>query len=282
MKKYDKLIFEISKEGRVGATLPKWEEEVDLSLPEELLRKDPLVLPEVSETQVVRHYTALSNRNYGVDNGFYPLGSCTMKYNPKINEDMASLPQFNGLHPYQLRESVQGALGLMYALSEMLCEVTGMDAFSLQPAAGAQGELAGLMMIKAYHQRRGETQRTKIIVPDSAHGTNPASAHVAGFDVIEVKSDEMGGVDIQSLKSVLSDEIAGLMLTNPSTLGLFERNIVESPSWSMMPEAYCTMMGEYECHHGADSAWGYGFDVVHLNLHKTFSTPTEAGTGSGR
>ncbi len=283
MKKYDKLIFEISKEGRVGATLPKWEEEVDLSLPEELLRKDPLVLPEVSETQVVRHYTALSNRNYGVDNGFYPLGSCTMKYNPKINEDMASLPQFNGLHPYQLRESVQGALGLMYALSEMLCEVTGMDAFSLQPAAGAQGELAGLMMIKEYHQRRGETQRTKIIVPDSAHGTNPASAHVAGFDVIEVKSDEMGGVDIQSLKSVLSDEIAGLMLTNPSTLGLFERNIVEIAQLVHDAGGLLYYDGaNMNAIMGRTRPGDMGFDVVHLNLHKTFSTPHGGGgPGSG-
>src|SRR5699024_4937186 len=216
MRKYNNLIFELSKPGRIASRLP--ENDVDQTpvndlIPEDFLNDEELDLPEVNEVDIIRHYTNLSNKNYGVDTGFYPLGSCTMKYNPKINEDMASLLKFTQMHPYQAQEDVQGALGLMYDLSDKLCEITGMDAFSLQPAAGAHGELTGLMMIKAYHEKRGENQRNKIIVPDSAHGTNPASANVAGFKVLEVKSDERGDVDLESLKQVLDDEIAGLMLT---------------------------------------------------------------------
>jgi len=230
MKEYNKLIFELSKEGRKAYTLPKLDVEektLEEILPEQMIRKEEIELPEVSEVDIIRHYTLLSNKNYGVDTGFYPLGSCTMKYNPKINEDMASLTGFTALHPYQPVETVQGALKLMYELENMLSEITGMDKFTLQPAAGAHGELTGLMIIKAYHEHRNDKKRKKIIVPDSAHGTNPASATVAGFDVIEIKSTKEGAIDLEALKTVLNEEVAGLMLTNPSTLGLFEENIVE-------------------------------------------------------
>jgi glycine dehydrogenase subunit 2 len=206
-----------------------------------------------------------------------------MKYNPKINEDMASLPGFSALHPLQEVQTVQGALELMYDLSGMLAEIGGMDAFSLQPAAGAQGELTGLMIIKAYHEQRGDTKRTKIIVPDSAHGTNPASAHVAGFDIVEVKSTKDGAVDLEHLKSVLSDEIAGLMLTNPSTLGLFEQNIVEIAT--LVHEAGGLLYydgANLNAIMGHSRPGDMGFDVVHYNLHKTFSTPHGGGgPGSG-
>jgi glycine dehydrogenase subunit 2 len=283
MKNYDKLIFEISREDRIGYTLPKWEDDNTQDIPQELLRQESLVLPEVSENQIVRHYTALSQKNYGVDIGFYPLGSCTMKYNPKINEDMAGLPKFTALHPYQSEDNIQGALELMYNLSDSLCEITGMDAISLQPAAGAHGELTGLMLIKAYHKKRGDLKRTKIIVPDSAHGTNPASAHVAGFDVVEVKSDENGAVDLESLRAALNDEIAGLMLTNPSTLGLFEKNIEEIAS--LIHEAGGLLYydgANMNAIMGKARPGDMGFDVVHLNLHKTFSTPHGGGgPGSG-
>jgi len=193
-------------------------------------------LPEVSEVDVVRHFTNLSNKNYGVDTGFYPLGSCTMKYNPKINEDMANLSGFSNIHPLQPEATVQGALKLMYESDGMLSEISGMDRVSLQPAAGAHGELTGLMIIKAYHESRGDKKRKKIIVPDSAHGTNPASAAVAGFEIVEIESDKNGAVDLDRLKAVLSDEIAGLMLTNPSTLGLFEKNIKQIANRFMRQE----------------------------------------------
>lgn len=286
MKEYNKLIFEISREGRRAYTLPECDvPEVDAAIMfgEKNLRGDAAELPEVSEVDAVRHFTLLSNKNYGVDTGFYPLGSCTMKYNPKINEDMAALPKLNGLHPYQPAEITQGALELMYGLSEMLSEITGMEKVTLQPAAGAHGELTGLMIIKAYHENRGDLKRTKIIVPDSAHGTNPASASVAGFSIVEIKSDEKGAVDIESLKAVLNDEIAGLMLTNPSTLGLFEKNIKEIAR--LVHEA-----GGLLYYDGANTnaimgktrPGDMGFDVVHLNLHKTFSTPHGGGgPGSG-
>ena len=230
MKEYSKMIFEVSRPGRVGYSLPECDvPEVSLEdmIPEAMLRKSEVNLPEVSEVDVIRHFTLLSNKNYGVDTGFYPLGSCTMKYNPKINENMARLESFSTLHPYQPEETVQGALEMMHSLDEMLSEVTGMARVSLQPAAGAHGEMTGLMIMKAYHEKRGDFKRKKIIVPDSAHGTNPASAAVVGFDVVEIKSDAQGGVDLEALKAALNDEIAGLMLTNPSTLGLFEANIKE-------------------------------------------------------
>ena len=205
MKDYNKVIFELSSEGRKGYRLPNLDvPEVELSelLPKNLLREDEINLPEVSEVDVVRHYTALSSKNYTVDNGFYPLGSCTMKYNPKINEDMAALSGFSKIHPLQDENISQGALALMYDLKTRLCEITGLDDFTLQPAAGAHGEYTGLLVIKAYHKKRGDTKRTKIIVPDSAHGTNPASASVAGFDIVEIKSGKDGRVSIEELKKV--------------------------------------------------------------------------------
>ncbi|MBU3090906.1 aminomethyl-transferring glycine dehydrogenase subunit GcvPB [Clostridium sp. CM028] len=286
MKQYNKLIFEISKEGRRGYTLPCCDvESIDISemIPEHLLSKKDISLPEVSEVDVIRHFTLLSNKNYGVDTGFYPLGSCTMKYNPKINEDMASMTSFTQIHPYQSVKTVQGSLQLMYELSEKLAEISGMDQVSLQPAAGAHGELTGLMIIKAFHENKGDFKRKKIIVPDSAHGTNPASASVAGFEIVEVKSNEKGSVDLDSLKSVLNDEIAGLMLTNPNTLGLFDENIKEITN--LVHEA-----GGLVYYDGANlnaimgiaRPGDMGFDVVHMNLHKTFSTPHGGGgPGSG-
>lgn len=286
MMEYNKLIFEISREGRRAYSLPKCDvPDCDLKamVPEELQRKTDLELPEVSEVELIRHYTLLSNKNYGVDTGFYPLGSCTMKYNPKINEDMASLSGFTELHPYQPQKTVQGALRLMYELGGALGEITGMDAVTLQPAAGAHGELTGLMLIKAYHQNRGDFKRKKIIVPDSAHGTNPASASVAGFEVVEVKSDSMGAVDLESLKAALNDEVAGLMLTNPSTLGLFERNIEEIAR--LVHEAGGLLYydgANMNAIMGITRPGDMGFDVVHMNLHKTFSTPHGGGgPGSG-
>ncbi|WP_163195333.1 aminomethyl-transferring glycine dehydrogenase subunit GcvPB [Clostridium thermarum] len=286
MKEYNALIFEVSKEGRKACSLPQCdvpECSTEEMIPENLLRKSELDLPEVSEVDVIRHYTLLSNKNYGVDTGFYPLGSCTMKYNPKINEDIAILSGFRDIHPYQKEETVQGALELMYNLSLALCEITGMDAMSLQPAAGAHGELMGLMIIKAYHESRGEYKRKKIIVPDSAHGTNPASASVAGFQVVEVKSDSKGAVDLESLKSVLNEETAGLMLTNPSTLGFFEKNIEDIAQ--LVHEAGGLLYydgANMNAIMGITRPGDMGFDVVHLNLHKTFTTPHGGGgPGSG-
>ena len=286
MMKYDKLIFELSKPGRVGYKLPALDvKETNISefIPTDYLREEELDFPEVSEVDIIRHYTNLSNKNYGVDTGFYPLGSCTMKYNPKINEDLANLSGFTNIHPYQPQETIQGALKLMYDLEKSLCEITGMERVTLQPAAGAHGELTGMMIIKAYHEKRGDTKRTKIIVPDSAHGTNPASAVMAGFDVVEVKSNEYGLVDIDSLKSVLSDEIAGLMLTNPNTLGLFEKDIKQIAE--LIHD--CGGLLYYDGANanaimGITRPGDMGFDVVHLNLHKTFSTPHGGGgPGSG-
>lgn len=222
MNKQDQpLIFELSKEGRIGYSLP------DLDVPEEKLpnlfdetyiRHEDAELPEVSELDIMRHYTALSRRNHGVDSGFYPLGSCTMKYNPKINEKVARLAGFSNVHPLQEADTVQGALELLYDLGDHLEEITGMDAVTLQPAAGAHGEWTGLMMIRAYHEARGDLKRTKVIVPDSAHGTNPASATVAGFETITVASNEHGLVDLDDLRRVVNEETAALMLTNPNTL----------------------------------------------------------------
>lgn len=286
MKDYNKLVFEISKEGRKAYSLPPCDvEEINLDniIPASFLRDKEAELPEVSEVDVVRHYTNLSNKNYGVDTGFYPLGSCTMKYNPKINEDVAALDGFSNIHPLQPVETVQGALELMYELDNMLSEITGMERVTLQPAAGAHGELTGLMLIKAYHQSRNDNKRNKIIVPDSAHGTNPASAAVAGFEIVEIESDKNGAVNLERLKTVLSDEIAGLMLTNPSTLGLFEKNIKQIAD--LVHEAGGLL---YYDGANANAIMGIarpgdmGFDVIHLNLHKTFSTPHGGGgPGSG-
>ncbi|CBZ02585.1 glycine dehydrogenase subunit 2 [Clostridium botulinum] len=286
MKDYNKVIFELSSEGRKGYRLPNLDvSEVELSklLPKNLLREDEIDLPEVSEIDVVRHYTALSNKNYTVDNGFYPLGSCTMKYNPKINEDIAALSGFSRIHPLQDENISQGALELMYDLKTKLCEITGLYDFTLQPAAGAHGEYTGLLIIKAYHEKRGDTKRTKIIVPDSAHGTNPASASVAGFDIVEIKSGEDGRVSIEELKKVLNDEIAGLMLTNPSTLGLFEKDIKLISE--LVHEAGGLLYydgANLNAIMGIARPGDMGFDVCHLNMHKTFSTPHGGGgPGSG-
>lgn len=286
MKHYNSLIFEVGKPGRRATQLPLWTGDLlsaeDIFGPN-MARSVDAELPEVSEIEAVRHYTILSTKNFGVDNGFYPLGSCTMKYNPKVNEFTASLPGFYDLHPYQPVETTQGALELLGNLSTGLCEVTGMDAFSLQTAAGAHGELAGLMIIKAYHKKNGQTQRTKIIVPDSAHGTNPSSAAVAGFDIIEIKSAPDGSIDLDALKAVLGDDTAGFMLTNPSTLGLFEINIQEASK--MIHEAGGLLYydgANLNAIMGVTRPGDMGFDVMHVNLHKTFSTPHGGGgPGSG-
>ena len=283
---YEKMIFELSREGRHAYSLPELDVPSIASeelIPSEYLREDEVELPEVSELDLVRHYTLLSKKNYSIDSGFYPLGSCTMKYNPKINEEIAANPGFSKLHPYQPQETVQGALELMYNLSQSLCEVAGMDKFTLQPAAGAHGELVGLMLIKAYHEKRGDFKRKKIIVPDSAHGTNPASATVAGFQVVEIKSKKDGSIDLDSLKEVLNDEIAGLMLTNPSTLGLFEKNIHLIAK--LVHEAGGLLYydgANLNAIMGITRPGDMGFDVCHINLHKTFSTPHGGGgPGSG-
>lgn len=280
------LIFEMTKEGRIGYSLPDLDvPEIDLAelFPEELVRDEAADLPEVSELDIMRHYTALSKRNHGVDSGFYPLGSCTMKYNPKINESVARFPGFANIHPLQEESTVQGALELLFDLQEHLKEITGMDEVTLQPAAGAHGEWTGLMMIRAYHESRGDMKRTKVIVPDSAHGTNPASATVAGFETVTVKSNEHGLVDLEDLKRVVGEDTAALMLTNPNTLGLFEEQILEMA-------AIIHEVGGKLYYDGANlnavmskaRPGDMGFDVVHLNLHKTFTGPHGGGgPGSG-
>ncbi|CAH2213026.1 aminomethyl-transferring glycine dehydrogenase subunit GcvPB [Tepidibacter aestuarii] len=286
MRNYDNLIFEISKPGRCGYKLPKNDvPHKDLSniIPSEFLNKEELNLPEVSELDVIRHFTNLSNKNYGVDTGFYPLGSCTMKYNPKINEDVAGMQDLSRIHPYQPESTVQGSLEVIYELGEMLAEIAGMDMVTLQPSAGAHGELLGIMLIKAYHNSRNDFKRTKIIVPDSAHGTNPATAALAGYDIVEIKSNKDGSVCIDALKEVLSDEIAGLMLTNPSTLGLFESNIKEIADLVHDAGGQLYYDGaNMNAIMGITRPGDMGFDVMHYNLHKTFSTPHGGGgPGSG-
>lgn len=281
MSNYDKLIFEISSLGKKGYQLPRCDVQEKTVIPEHLKRESELDLPQVTEPEVVRHYTQLSMKNYGLDAGFYPLGSCTMKYNPKVNEDAAAMTGFKDLHPYQPESTVQGALQLMYELDGMLSEITGMEKFSLQPAAGAHGELTGLMIIKAYHEKRGDNKRKKIIVPDSSHGTNPASAAEAGFEIVEIKSDADGTVNLEALKSVLSEEVAGLMLTNPNTLGLFESNIKQIADLVHQAGGLLYYDGaNMNAIMGITRPGDMGFDVVHLNLHKTFSTP-HGGGGPG-
>lgn len=286
MKTQIPTIFERSRPGRKAYSLPACDvPEAPLSemIPDRLLRDDPPALPEVSEVDVARHFTALSMRNYGVDSGFYPLGSCTMKYNPKINEETARMKGFTQIHPYQPEQLVQGCLEVLYKTGEMLAEITGMEQFSLQPSAGAHGELCGLMIMKAWHDSRNDTARKKIIIPDSAHGTNPASAALAGFDVVEVKSDENGWVDINSLRETMTDEVAGLMLTNPNTLGLFDGNILEIADIVHDKGGLLYYDGaNMNAIMGITRPGDMGFDIVHLNLHKTFSTPHGGGgPGSG-
>ena len=282
MKYYDKLIFDLSKAGRQGYSLPvnRWERSVS-ELPAGVLRAEAPALPQVSELDVVRHYTNLSQMNFGVDSGFYPLGSCTMKYNPKINEEIAAHPGFAGLHPLQPASTVQGALAVYYNLSKALSAITGMAEFTLNPFAGAHGELTGLMVIRQYHISRGDEKRTRIIVPDSAHGTNPASAAVCGLEIVQVKSNAMGLVDVEDLKPLLDDTIAGIMMTNPNTLGLFEKDIKEIAT--LVHE--CGGLLYYDGANmnplvGMVRPGDMGFDVLHLNLHKTFSTP-HGGGGPG-
>ena len=280
------LIFEITKEGRVGYALePLDVPDYDLTelLPTGYVREEAAELPEVAELDIMRHYTALSRRNHGVDSGFYPLGSCTMKYNPKINESVARYAGFAHIHPLQAEETVQGAMELLYDLQTSLEEITGMDVVTLQPAAGAHGEWTALMMIRAFHEANGEGHRNKVIVPDSAHGTNPASATVAGFETITIKSGEDGLVDLDDLRRVVGSDTAALMLTNPNTLGLFEENILE------MAEIVHAVGGKVY-YDGANlnavmskaRPGDMGFDCVHLNLHKTFTGPHGGGgPGSG-
>lgn len=285
MKTYDKLIFELSKPGRKGFELPADNYATDglSAIPSDLLRETPAELPEVSELDVVRHFTNLSNKNFGVDTGFYPLGSCTMKYNPKINEELAALPEFTSLHPLQDEKSAQGALELYWNLQNMLANLSGLAEFTLNPYAGAHGELTGLMVMRQYHMSRCDRKRTKVIVPNSAHGTNPASAMVAGLEVVEVKSKPNGSIDVEDLKPLLDDTIAGIMMTNPNTLGMFETEILEIAR--LVHEA-----GGLLYYDGANlnpllgkvRPGDMGFDIMHINLHKTFSTPHGGGgPGSG-
>ena len=284
MKYYDKLIFELSKPGRRAYTLPAAADpSASFSIPSGLLRAGAPALPEVSEVDVVRHYTNLSQMNFGVDTGFYPLGSCTMKYNPKINEEIANMPAFQGLHPLQDESTVQGALEVYYEMDRPLSPTTGMKHFTLNPCAGAHGELTGLMVMRSYHASRGDTTRTKVIVPDSAHGTNPASAAVCGLSIVEVKSNANGLVDVEDLKPLLGPDIAGIMMTNPNTLGLFEKDIKEIAE---LVHA-CGGLLYYDGANmnpllGVVRPGDMGFDIMHLNLHKTFSTPHGGGgPGSG-
>lgn len=278
------LIFEKSRPGRQATTLPDVdvpEVKIESCIDRNLLRED-LDLPEVAEVDLVRHYTALSRRNFGVDIGFYPLGSCTMKYNPKINEDVARLPEFTALHPLAPEAFSQGSMRLMYELRQLLAEIFGMADFTLQPAAGAQGELTGIMVIKKYFEKKGE-KRSKILIPDAAHGTNPASGALCGFETVTVRSDAEGGVDVEHLRSLMTEDTAGLMLTNPNTLGLFERNIeaIAGIVHSKGGIFYCDGANA-NAFLGITRPGDLGFDVIQLNLHKTFSTPHGCGgPGSG-
>ena len=244
-------------------------------------RRVDLQLPNLAENDVVRHFTQLSQLNYGVDAGFYPLGSCTMKYNPKANEAAAALPGFTQLHPLQPDVSAQGSLQLISELEEMLCQITGMDAFTMQPAAGAQGEMTGLMLIRAWQERNGGRSRTKVLIPDAAHGTNPASAAVAGYTTVQVPSDARGGVDVEALRAVMDDTVACLMLTNPNTLGLFDENIQAIADIVHEKGGFLYYDGaNLNATMGIVRPGDMGFDVIHLNLHKTFSTP-HGGGGPG-
>lgn len=275
-----KLIFEKGQEGHGLGLLPECDvPKVSLSR----TRRKPPVLPHVSENELTRHYTALAKRVHGMNDGFYPLGSCTMKYNPKINEEMAALPGFTDLHPLQPVETAQGALRVLKETEEAICEITGMDRMTLQPAAGAHGEFTGLLLIKAYHKSRGDFGRTKIIVPDSAHGTNPASSVMAGFTVVNVPSDENGCVDVEALRAAVGPDTAGLMLTNPNTVGIFDKNILEITKIIHEAGGQCYYDGaNLNAVMGVVRPGDMGFDVIHVNLHKTFSTPHGGGgPGSG-
>ena len=275
------LLFEKSTSGRRSEFLPACD--VSACAPKTHLRETALPLPELSEVDVDRHYAALSRRAYGVCDGIYPLGSCTMKYNPAVNEDIAALPGFTDIHPLQPAHTVQGCIAVLNETEKYLCAITGMDGFTFQPAAGAHGEFTGLLLIKAYHRDRNDAARTKIIVPDSAHGTNPASAAMAGFDIINIASGPDGCVDLDALRAAVGPETAGLMLTNPNTVGLFDRNILEITRIVHEAGGLCYYDGaNLNAVMGVARPADMGFDVVHLNLHKTFSTPHGGGgPGSG-
>ncbi len=281
MNTYEPPIFELAAPGKIGASLPALDVPA-AELPAGLLRSDDLAaMPELSEVEVVRHFTRISQRNFCIDTVMYPLGSCTMKYNPKIHEEAARLPGFAAAHPLQGEELSQGALRLMYELQRDLAEIAGFDAVSLQPAAGAQGELTGILVFRAYHRDRGDAGRTEIIVPDSAHGTNPATAAMVGYTVVEVKSDARGNVDLADLKRKLSPRTAGMMLTNPNTVGLFEEQIREVAG--LVHEAGGLMYGDganFNALLGIAKPGALGFDFMHYNLHKTFTTP-HGGGGPG-
>ncbi|MBY0546045.1 MAG: aminomethyl-transferring glycine dehydrogenase subunit GcvPB [Candidatus Obscuribacterales bacterium] len=280
-----KLIYEKSTSGRRAVLLPEpgvSRKPVAELIPARFVRQSGPALPEVSELEAVRHFVNLSRLNHSIDTGFYPLGSCTMKYNPKVNDAMAALEGFRELHPYQPEEQVQGALEVIHTLQELIGEITGLPAVSLQAAAGAQGELLGLMLIKAYFKDKGEHQRTKVIVPDTAHGTNPASAAMAGYEVIEIGSTERGLVDLEALKAVVGPDTAAIMLTNPSTLGLFEEDILKVQK--VVHEAGGLLYydgANLNAIMGLVRPGDMGFDVCHLNLHKSFSTPHGGGGPGG-
>jgi glycine dehydrogenase subunit 2 len=277
-----KLIFERAQSGRRAGGPPTYELE-PAAVPEELARREPPRLPEVGESELVRHFTELASRNFGIDTGFYPLGSCTMKYNPRINEEVVALPGFRDLHPHQEEEGAQGALELEWRLQEMLAEICGLDAVSLQPAAGSQGELTGLMLIRAYFAERGALeQRRRVVIPDTAHGTNPASVTMAGFDLVGVKTDARGNVDIDDLRAKVDERTAALMLTNPSTLGLFDERIEEIERIFHGAGALMYYDGaNLNAVCGISRPGDMGFDVVHINLHKTFSQPHGGGGPGG-
>ena len=283
MNKSVSIIFDKSVKGRMGVKLPQSEVpnfELNKNIPPLLLREKPAELPEITEPEVVRHFVNLSTKNHHVDKDFYPLGSCTMKYNPKVNDVIASMPGFAGLHPEQPEESVQGALQLMYELEQMMKKVTGMSRVTLQPSAGSQGEFVGILMMKKYHEKNGEN-RKYIIIPETAHGTNPASVILGGFKTRQVKSDNRGRVDIEDLKSKVDSEVAGMMLTQPNTLGLFEDNIEEISSIIHGVGGLMYMDGaNLNALVGLARSADMGFDITHINLHKTFSTP-HGGGGPG-
>ncbi|HXH96301.1 MAG TPA: aminomethyl-transferring glycine dehydrogenase subunit GcvPB [Gaiellaceae bacterium] len=278
-----KLIYEKSRRGRRASAIPRHEGLPEPELPESLRRAEPPRLPEVPEFELVRHFTELSTRNFGVDTGFYPLGSCTMKYSPRVNERLVALPGFAGLHPLQEEDGAQGALELMWRLQEILAEVTGLDAVSLQPAAGSQGELTGLMLVRAYFADRGEAgQRRKVVIPDTAHGTNPASVTMAGFELTHVQTDARGNIDVEDLRAKVDGSTAALMLTNPSTLGLFDERIAEIERIFHGAGALMYYDGaNLNAVCGISRPGDMGFDIVHINLHKTFSQPHGGGGPGG-
>ncbi|TML79322.1 MAG: aminotransferase class V-fold PLP-dependent enzyme, partial [Actinobacteria bacterium] len=269
----EKLVFELSRPGRRAFSMPTLDVPAapTNAIPEQLSRKKPPTLPEVAERDLVRHYTRLSQRNYGIDLGFYPLGSCSMKYNPKLAEDVAAMPGFRRLHPWQPESQIQGALQLLVELEQALCAVTGMEAVTFQPAAGAHGELTGLLIMRAFHEHNKD-QRKRVIIPDSAHGTNPASVRLAGYEVSEVASDARGLVDLDALEKLIGPDVAGLMITNPNTLGLFEENIervakmIHSVGGLLYYDGANLNAIVGRCRPG-----DMGFDIVHMNLHKTFA-----------